>query len=497
MGPIDDEQGLEQGGVSSSDYYKIFAQEQLILAENSKLGIQLPTATISAIGEADDTVLLANNIQDLSHLLELTNSFSTKYLVELCAEKTKLQVFKPKGKYFEYNYSFNPISINGTSIPFSSIAEHVGIVRSVSGNEPAIAARFTAHRKALSSVLHSGIANRHRANPASNLKIEELYGTPVLLSGLAALVLKKSELNMIDKHFTGVLCCLMKLHDKTPRCVVHFLAGSLPATALLHIRQLGLFAMICRLPDNILHPYAIDYFSSDRLRKSSWFSQVHLLCKLYSLPDPLALLSNPPEKNAFKVLTKKRVISYWEILLRSEAKALKSLKFFKPEYMSLLKPHPIFPSAGSSPSKVSMSLIQAKMLSGRYRCEALLKHWKPTSNGKCKLSRLCDSEEDVQHILQHCIALEPTRRKLQAFTEAKLESFPSELQNIIKSYCVPTAMQFCDFLLDCSVLPLVISTAQALGDDVLHPLFNLAGTWVYSLHRERLKLLGTWKASGN
>ena len=108
-------------------------------------------------------------------------------MVELCAEKTKLQVFKPKGKYFDYDYSFNPISINGTSIPFSSIAEHVGIVRSVSGNEPAIAARFTAHRKALSSVLHSGIANRHRANPASNLKIEELYGTPFLLSGLRPL----------------------------------------------------------------------------------------------------------------------------------------------------------------------------------------------------------------------------------------------------------------------------------------------------------------------
>ena len=96
MGPIDDEQGLEQGGVSSSDFYKIFAQEQLLLAQNSKLGIKLPTETISAIGEADDTVLLANSIDDLYLLLELTNSFSLKYRVDLCAEKTKLQILKPK-----------------------------------------------------------------------------------------------------------------------------------------------------------------------------------------------------------------------------------------------------------------------------------------------------------------------------------------------------------------------------------------------------------------
>ena len=301
MGPIDDEQGLEQGGVSSSDFYKIFAQEQLLLAQNSKLGIKLPTETISAIGEADDTVLLANSIDDLYLLLELTNSFSLKYRVDLCAEKTKLQIFKPKGRFDWTNGNLhNPIVINGKPIPFSATAEHVGIVRSVDGNGPALAVRFTAHRKALSSILNIGISNQHRANPASSLKIEELYGTPVLLSGLAALVLKKAELIMLDKHYSSVLGGLLKLHDKTPRCVIHFLGGSLPASALLHIRQLCLFAMICRLRGNILHLYASNYFSSRPLKKSSWFHQINLLCELYLLPDPLKLLTDPLEKYAFK-----------------------------------------------------------------------------------------------------------------------------------------------------------------------------------------------------
>ena len=72
MGPILDEQGLEQGGVRASDLYKIFSQEQLSVAQNSCLGTKLGNLSISAIGQADDTVLVSNNIINLFYILELT-----------------------------------------------------------------------------------------------------------------------------------------------------------------------------------------------------------------------------------------------------------------------------------------------------------------------------------------------------------------------------------------------------------------------------------------
>ena len=197
----------------------------------------------------------------------------------------------------------NPIEINGTTIPFSTTAEHVGIVRSVAGNSAALAARFASHRRALASILHSGLARKHRGNPASNIKVEKLYATPVLLSGLASLVLSKSDINTIDRYYVNVLCGLLKLHNKTPRCVVLFLAGSLPASALLHLRQVGLFSMICRsgYRNGILFNYAIDYFASKSQRKSSWFSQIVRICEKYSLPSPLSLLRHPPDKESFKI----------------------------------------------------------------------------------------------------------------------------------------------------------------------------------------------------
>ena len=101
-------------------------------------------------------------------------------------------------------------------------------------------ARISAHRKALASVLHTGIARSHRGNPASSIKIEKLYATPVLLSGISSLVLSSNEVRLIDNHYAETLRCLLRLHKKTPRCVTFFLAGSLPGTALIHMRQMSI-----------------------------------------------------------------------------------------------------------------------------------------------------------------------------------------------------------------------------------------------------------------
>ena len=85
MGPIDDEAGLEQGGVSSSDFYKIYGKEQLTTAQDSSLGVKIGNETISGIGLADDTALVSNDIHKLYLLLKLTEEFCKRFHVKLCA----------------------------------------------------------------------------------------------------------------------------------------------------------------------------------------------------------------------------------------------------------------------------------------------------------------------------------------------------------------------------------------------------------------------------
>ena len=258
MGPIQDELGLEQGGANSGDLYKVHGKEQLIAAQSSGLGVKIGAKTISAIGQADDTVIISNSLDNIHNLLQLTLDFCRRYHVKLCFEKTKLQViYTPTmANFVEYSKLISPVNIEGKYIPFVDSAEHVGILRNSFGNLPNILNRIKAHRSAMGAVLHSGIARNHRGNPAASIKIEKLHGTPVLLSGLGALVLLKPEIQSIDHHHKVILENLMRLHPRTPQCVVSFLAGSLPGTALVHQRMLGIFGMICRLKDDILNHLA-------------------------------------------------------------------------------------------------------------------------------------------------------------------------------------------------------------------------------------------------
>ena len=115
--------------------------------------------TISSIGQADDTVLISNDLNNLFYLLVLNNYFAEKYLQEISKEKTKLQVFNAPDIHDIPNVD---LKINGASIPFTQQVEHVGVLRSIAGNGPTIFARMSAHRKALGALLHTGIARGHR-----------------------------------------------------------------------------------------------------------------------------------------------------------------------------------------------------------------------------------------------------------------------------------------------------------------------------------------------
>ena len=161
--------------------------------------------------------------------------------------------------------------------------------------------------------------------------------------------------------------------------------------------------------------------------------------------------------------------------------------------MSLCKPHPIIRTAGSSPYEVTKAGIQALFLSGRYRTETLCSHWSSNPGGYCLCPSCTDKHipEDEEHIFLHCGSLSNTRHSLAQFTVAYSKKVP-HLSNILLTFTSPSHPLFVQFMLDCSVIPDVISLAQEHGDGVLSDLFKVTRAWCYSLHRERLKILGRW-----
>ena len=245
-----------------------------------------------AIGQADDVCLVSNDIFALQTLLLLSLKYCERHHVKLRADKTKLQVFSNKNSDLKAYYAkvVNPINIDGEVVSFVNEAEHVGIIRSISGNLPHISGRITAHKKALLAVLPLGLARSHHGNPAACLRINQVFATPVLFSGLGSLILNKAEINLLEKYLKTTIQNLLKLMKRTPSCVVTFLAGALPATALLHLKQFSIFGMISRQKRSDLYQHGMRVLISGKPSLNSWFQQLRNLCLLYQLPHPISLM---------------------------------------------------------------------------------------------------------------------------------------------------------------------------------------------------------------
>ena len=106
------------------------------------------------------------------------------------------------------------------------------------------------------------------------IKLLNIYGTPVLMSGLGSLVLNPREVNIIDPEYKKTLQNLLKLSASSPASLVYFIAGSLPGATFLPLRQLSLFAMISRLPGDPLHSLAYDMLTKGFIYSNSWFTQI-------------------------------------------------------------------------------------------------------------------------------------------------------------------------------------------------------------------------------
>ena len=365
-------------------------------------------------------------------------------------------------------------------------SEHVGIIRSTKGNLPNLMNRIHCSKTATNATLASGLARGHRSNPAACLAVLGIYGTPVLMSGLGSLALTNEEFNLIHQHHKNTIRCLQKLPDETPQAVIFFMSGTLPATAILHERQLCLFGMVSRLPNDPLNSHARHALIIAKQNSSSWFGNIRDLCLQYSLPHPLTLLDFPLSKAKFKDLIKSKITDFWEQKLRSEAAPLTSLFYFKPSYMSLARPHAIWWTAGANPYKVSKAVIQCRMLSGRYRTLLLTSNWSVSGESCCRAPSCSQTEESLEHILLDCPAYADIRLNL-------VEKFKTVRNNELRKLAMFALQQppafFMQFLLDASALPVTINLVSRVGEEVLFPLFSLTRTWCYALHRERLNLL--------
>ena len=284
----------------------------------------------------------------------------------------------------------------------------------------------------------------------------------------------------------------MKLPDKCPDAVIYFLAGITPITAHIHRRQLCLFGMICRLPQNILHQIASSILTSEPDTCQSWFVRIRELCSQYSLPSPLLLLQQPPTKASYKHLVNSKILDFWENALRIDAASKPSLAWFNSQLMSLLNPHPIFTSCSSNVFETNKSVCQASLLSGRYKTDYLSRHWnKDNPHGFCTLCPGMSYFDTLEHFLISCDTLQDKRNTVITYW-LKTAQEDDQLRNLLVTKLRAPPHILLQFLLDPSSDPDVIQGCQHKFFS-LDEIFRLTRCWCYALHRRKLQLTGRFQ----
>ena len=128
----------------------------------------------------------------------------------------------------------------------------------------------------------------------------------------------------------------------------------------------------------------------------------------------------------------------------------------------------IFRTAGSNPHEVNKAVIQARLLSGKYRFERFQRHYSDSNReGICSLNMCQGSnshEGNIESFFLKCKSLEKARDDFRVFLDSYLV-IHYELSDLIKECILSNPVQF---YLDASVVPAAISEVQSRGYYVLN-----------------------------
>ena len=138
--------------------------------------------------------------------------------------------------------------------------------------------------------------------------------------------------------------------------------------------------------------------------------------------------------------------------------------------------------------QVNKCVTVSRMLSGRFRCGSLLRHFHPHISGICELCGL--EQEDLAHIVvPRCPELKDRAHHLIRFARETLQTSEKASTILETTLGSKDDNKIVQLFLDPSVVPEVIAAEQT-EPGTLNIILNVTTTWCYALNKTRIKLLG-------
>jgi hypothetical protein len=121
----------------------------------------------------------------------------------------------------------------------------------------------------------------------------------------------------------------------------------------------------------------------------------------------------------------------------------------------------------------------------------MCRFWSTNKGGYCLAPTCHLVQEDLEHLLVVCPALDHVRHRLHSLWCLKTADCPP-LQRLIMWILGSSPDKQVRLILDSTACPQLISLVQAFGQEIQDRVCYLTRTWAFSIHCHKMKILGRW-----
>ncbi|MES9881858.1 MAG: reverse transcriptase family protein [Sedimenticola sp.] len=472
------QQGVRQGGILSTHFYKAYINDLLLDLESRTLGKHIGTIYTGCPTCADDVLLMSSSSEELQLMLHLASSYSQEHRYIIHPQKSAVVRIATNSAH-QKSELVSEWKIGHTDILVQTEARHLGLIRT-QRHEGArnIEDRIKLARRTLYSLMKAGVHGTSGINPRVSYKIYRTYVLPRLLYSLETITLRKVDMKKLEIFHNSTLRNLQSLPLRTATSAVLLLLGALPIEAEIHKRH---FSLVHNIANSKNTKFREIMKRQLILRnKLSFFTRTSEALIQYELPA-IDTLENIP-KLAWKRLTRSSVDSYWTTVLTQDANLRSTLASCNINILKVGETHPVWRTINHSTLDVKRGITKARLLTGTYMLQSTKARFnKYEVDETCPLCRL--ESEDLSHMLTRCPALSCVRNiYISDMRHTIIETFGQDVWSSLSSRPRLTSL-----IVDCTVLvqQKILPANKKAQEDIE----TLSRRLCYRLHVKRLEKL--------
>ena len=230
-------QGVRQGGILSTDMYKVYNNKLLDRLDSAMLGVRIGGISCAAPTCADDTAAASKSRTALQTLVSISVDYCG--MEHYCLQPVKSVVLSVPAKRDKDSSNDAYVwTMKGDPLPNVTETMHMGIMRSSMSEQSAVKENIRKARHTLYSLMSSGLHGENGLDPETAIHLMQIYVLPVLVYGMEVVLPTRKFMDILEKFNKKFLKMILSLPVTTADPAVYIISGTLPIEAIVHKRVL-------------------------------------------------------------------------------------------------------------------------------------------------------------------------------------------------------------------------------------------------------------------